>query len=302
MLGRLAAASVSRAALRLTRPCSAARIQAAATARAAYSTAGGPTPGSSSGSSSGSGSGSSAPVKELSASTKQANRMTLLSVLMFGAVSGGLYYVFHDEKKQVDEHRTGVRSTGAPALGGRFQLLDHYGRTVTVPDSYLGDWLLIYFGFTNCPDICPDELEKLSQAVDIIDLDEKLGPRVVPMFISIDPARDTVTQVATYVKEFHPRMVGLTGTVEQVREAAKAYRVYFSKGEVVGEDYLVDHSIIMYLVDPEGNFKEYFGKSYTAPQMASKIAYLIRQRESERPFMDRVRDWIQRRYTPKAPT
>ena len=101
-----------------------------------------------------------------------------------------------------------------------------------------------------CPDICPDELEKMAAAVDLV---AKAGKEVVPVFISIDPERDTVKRVKEYVKEFHPTLIGLTGGVEACKDAARQYRVYYHRtGEDGDPDYLVDHSIIMYLVDTHG--------------------------------------------------
>lgn len=115
-----------------------------------------------------------------------------------------------------------------------------------------GSFSLVYFGFTNCPDICPEELDKMGEVVDSIDATH--GPIINPIFISCDPARDDLSLVSTYIADFHPRLVGLTGSYEAVKAACKAYRVYFStppNADPKG-DYLVDHSIFFYLMDPEG--------------------------------------------------
>lgn len=167
------------------------------------------------------------------------------------------------------------KTIGKAAIGGPFELLDKNGNIFT-DSKLLGRWSLIYFGFTMCPDICPDELTKVSEALTTL---TKHGRKVAsgsdadltPVFISIDPERDSCERTSEYAEAFHPAFVGLTGSLEQVQVAAKAYRVYFSKDETVGDDYLVDHSIITYLQDPAGEFSEFYGKNITAPEMAARI-------------------------------
>ena len=143
-----------------------------------------------------------------------------------------------------------IEATGTPTIGGPFTLVDHQGRTVTEAD-FRGSYLRVYFGFTTCPDICPTTLQAVTQA-----LDEIGGPaeRVRPILITIDPARDTPPVLADYVAHFHPRLVGLTGTADQVAAAAKVYGVYYAKAPGGGEDYLMDHSSILYLMDAEGRY------------------------------------------------
>lgn len=132
------------------------------------------------------------------------------------------------------------KSVGRPQIGGPFTLLDQHGKDFTEKDL-MGKWSLIYFGFTNCPDICPEELDKMSAVVNMID--KESGPIVTPVFVSVDPARDGVAQVAAYVDEFHPRLIGLTGDYDSVKKACKSYRVYFSTppDAKATDDYLVDH-------------------------------------------------------------
>jgi protein SCO1/2 len=158
-------------------------------------------------------------------------------------------------------------------LGGPFELVDRKGQVKTDEDLK-GQYLLIYFGFVFCPDICPQEMEKQSHAIEL--LDAEFGPVATPVFISIDPKRDTPAQVDDYCKEFHPRLVGLTGTPEQVKKASRAYRVYFNEGLKTDEkDYLIDHSIIHYFMGKDGKFIDFFGKNMTAKEITEKMRAVI---------------------------
>jgi protein SCO1/2 len=137
------------------------------------------------------------------------------------------YYNLVRTRKQADE-ASRVEGYGKPLLGGPWSLVDGDGVPRTSGD-YLGQYVLLYFGFTFCPDICPNELVKMAQVVQALDATPQHAGKVTPMFISLDPYRDTCEQVKAYCADFHPRMVGLTGTPGQVAKAAKAYRVYFSE-------------------------------------------------------------------------
>ncbi|MGQ9365270.1 SCO family protein [Azospirillum sp. ST 5-10] len=168
-----------------------------------------------------------------------------------------------------------IVTTGTADIGGPFQLTDHTGKAVTDAD-FRGKHLLIYFGYTYCPDVCPTELATMATALD------KLGPladRVQPLFISVDPARDTVAHLADYVGLFHPRLIGLTGTPEQIREVARGYRVYYAKapgGEDAGDDYLMDHSSFVYLMGPDGAFVQVFPGGTSPDKMAEAIAQRVK--------------------------
>lgn len=192
------------------------------------------------------------------------------SLAIMAATGGGLLYYFERERaRRLDAIKEGP-GAGKAAIGGPFELRNANADGARFHTSDLhGKYALLYFGFTMCPDICPDELEKMAEAVNLV---EKAGKEIVPVFVSIDPERDTVKRVKEYVKEFHPKLLGLTGSVEACKAAAKKYRVYYHKtGDEDSKDYLVDHSIIMYLVDKKGEFVTFYGKNYEAPQMAEAI-------------------------------
>uniref|UniRef100_A0A2P2I3M2 Protein SCO1 homolog n=1 Tax=Hirondellea gigas TaxID=1518452 RepID=A0A2P2I3M2_9CRUS len=194
---------------------------------------------------------------------------SLLITAAFGAVA--LAVMFNvKKKKEILREKENQRALGKAKIGGKFDLIDQNGNALH-SDTLLGQWLIVYFGFTHCPDICPDELEKLAQVVDLIDGDKSLE-NIQPVFITVDPLRDTVAAVKAYVAEFHPKFIGLTGSVERIAEACKAYRVYFSAGpKDEDNDYIVDHTIIMYLVNPEGNFVDYYGQTKTAKEITNSI-------------------------------
>jgi protein SCO1/2 len=141
-----------------------------------------------------------------------------------------------------------LRGTG---IGGPFTLTDQNGKTVTDAD-FRGKYMLIYFGYTYCPDMCPTGLQSMAHALDDLGPDAK---KVAPLFITIDPARDTPAKMKQYAANFHPDIIGLTGTPEQIAAVAKAYQVYYAKGEQVDEhDYIMDHSSLIYLMRPDGSF------------------------------------------------
>lgn len=164
---------------------------------------------------------------------------------------------------------TGGKSvvTGKALIGGPFELVDQDGQTRTEKD-FLGQNLLIYFGYTFCPDVCPTELAKIAAAVDFLPADAN----VTPVFITIDPERDGVAEVKAYAEAFHPRTVGLTGTLEQVRTAAKAYRVYFAKSDASDStEYLMDHSSIIYFMDTSGEYVAHFTLESTPAEIAARV-------------------------------
>lgn len=175
--------------------------------------------------------------------------------LLFLSAGVGLTFYFRHEKARMNrlriaEHSKGV---GRPLVGGPFTLIDHDHKPFT-EQNLKGKYSLVYFGFTNCPDICPEELDKMAGMID--NVKKQHGNVMKPVFITCDPARDTPAVIKAYLNEFHEDILGLTGEYDEVKAACKAYRVYFSTPQDVkpGQDYLVDHSIYFYLM---GMFRLY---------------------------------------------
>ena len=158
---------------------------------------------------------------------------------------------------------------GNAAIGGDFTLIDHNGNYVSEKDVITGA-SLIYFGFSYCPDVCPLDLVRNSDAVDLL---KKKGYQVTPIFITVDPERDTPDIVAEYIALMHEDMIGLTGDLTMIEKAAKAYKVYFKKnGE--GDDYLIDHTSFSYLVDESG-FKAFYRRDLSPQELADNIQCVI---------------------------
>ncbi len=160
-------------------------------------------------------------------------------------------------------------------IGGPFSLIDQTGKRVTEAD-FRGRYMLVFFGYTFCPDVCPVELQSMSAALDM--LDQKTAAKVTPVFITIDPARDTVAVMAAYVKAFHPRLIGLTGTAEEIAAAARAYRIYYQKAAAEAADddsYLMDHSAIVYLMGPDGKYVAHFSPGTKPEAMAARLKDLL---------------------------
>lgn len=197
-----------------------------------------------------------------------------LGLVALGAVYVVICIRIRREQLRFDPKMRAVKnidSENGPSIGGPFTLTGVDGKTYTNED-FKGKWIFIYFGFTNCPDICPQEMAKMTRM--ITNLDKKVGKDYwQPLFVSIDPKRDTLAKVQEYLSDFHPRILGLTGTQDEVDSAAREYRVYYAvpDEQMTDEDYLVDHSIIMYLMDPEGKFCDYTTKEFTWFEIYSKL-------------------------------
>jgi protein SCO1/2 len=174
--------------------------------------------------------------------------LTVLAIAL--AIAGAAFYFTSD--------RSGPAGSGEALVGGPFSLTDHTGRRVTEKD-FLGKYMLVFFGFTYCPDVCPTELQVMSAALDELGT---AGNTIQPVFVSIDPERDTPEVVKQYVENFHPRLIGLTGSPDDIAAIARAYRVYYKKtAGGLETDYEMDHSTTIYLMGPVG--RKHFGYTPT---------------------------------------
>lgn len=166
----------------------------------------------------------------------------------------------------------GVQLPQGMALGGPFSLVNQAGQPVTERD-YAGGWMLVYFGYSYCPDVCPTELGTMAAALDILG---KTGEAVTPVFITVDPQRDTPAALADYVSRFHPRLQGLTGTPEQIAEVARRYRVYYARAQRPDmTDYLMDHSSFIYLVGPDGRVRSLYRPELRPEDIAAAVTAQI---------------------------
>tara|TARA_R110002110_G_scaffold85816_6_gene223987 strand:+ start:25950 stop:26672 length:723 start_codon:yes stop_codon:yes gene_type:complete len=216
-------------------------------------------------------------------------RSTLLIIAATAALLGLGFSTLHLLKDRGTQTavNTGAADRFAPPgtvpIGGPFTLVNHEGRTVTDED-FAGKYLLVFFGFTNCPDVCPTTLNDIAVALDMLGADAKT---VWPLFISIDPERDTPDLMAEYVAAFDPRIIGLTGSAEQIATVAEAYRIFYEKtsvdayfesdptqrdtSEPKGDEYFVSHQGQTYLMSPDNDYLTHFNFGASADEMASTI-------------------------------
>ena len=154
-------------------------------------------------------------------------------------------------------------------IGGPFEMVNHLGETVT-QESFKGRHMLVYFGYTFCPDVCPTELQSMTVALN--DMGEE-ADAITPVFVTIDPARDDVAAVRDYIVFFHPRLVGLTGTPEQVEAMTDAFGVFYARARDTGEttDYLMDHSSLIFLMDEDGRYVTHIRANTSPEAMARQL-------------------------------
>lgn len=201
--------------------------------------------------------------------------------LLFVCSVGGVgYFLFRDaiHEKEIDSEMTRYEELGKAQLGGEWTLTDHHGKRRSASEFH-GQWVLLYFGFTHCPDICPEELEKLTEIVNRFEKDPS-KPNIQPLFISVDPERDSPKVIKDYCNEYSPKLIGFTGSEDEIREVSKKFRVYYGKGERdENNDYIIDHTIIIYLLNPRGEFVNYFGRTLTADNVFTSVAQHIARYE-----------------------
>ncbi|KAJ7956839.1 Protein SCO1, mitochondrial-like protein [Quillaja saponaria] len=200
------------------------------------------------------------------------------ALLGFAGLAAVVHY--NDERRSVPKGQ-GKGSDGnianGPIIGGPFTLIDTNNQTIT-EKNLLGNWILLYFGYTSSPDIGPEQVQMMAKTIDI--LESKQNVKIQPVFVTIDPQRDTPSQLRAYLKEFDPRILGLTGPVTAIRRMAQEYRVYFKKVEEEGGDYLVDSSHKMYLLNPNMEVVRCFGVEYNAEELSEEILYVLKRTSS----------------------
>lgn len=189
------------------------------------------------------------------------------------ALVGGIWYV--SMPSGGGDKYAACRSTtvagGSDTIGGPFTLVNSEGETVTDEDV-ITQPSLIYFGYTFCPDVCPLDTVRNAEAIDLL---QEQGHEVTPIFISIDPNRDTPEVVGDFAANLHEDMIGLTGTEEQVQAASQAYRTYYRRQPGDDDYYLVDHSTFSYLVMPEDGFVEFFRRDLSPQEVAERAACFL---------------------------
>jgi len=198
-------------------------------------------------------------------------RNLLLGLLSLAclAFAGGVAYVLIVMPEAIE----------APIIG-KFALIDGDNKPVTEAD-FAGRYMLIYFGYTYCPDVCPTELAKMTAALDIFaERAPARAEKIVPVFVSVDPDRDTPDRLKEYAALFHPRLVALTGTPEQIRAVAATYKVFYVKvvpesGAADKDDYLMDHSSQIYLMGPDAAYLTHFASTLSETQIAAELDRLV---------------------------
>ncbi len=160
------------------------------------------------------------------------------------------------------------------SVGGPYQMIDQDGRRVT-DRTYAGKYRLMYFGYTFCPDVCPVDAQKMAQGIRLFSAHDAGGAaQVVPIFVTVDPERDTPAVLKTFVRAFSPQMVGLTGSVDEAAAMRKAFRIYAAKSGQ-GRDYLVDHSATIYLMDPDNRPISFLEHDATPATIATELATYV---------------------------
>ncbi|MFN3605937.1 MAG: SCO family protein [Cypionkella sp.] len=200
----------------------------------------------------------------------QALYIGLATVATAAFIGGGLMWQTSGSGADVFAKCRGG-AVGGGAIGGPFTLVDENGATVTDKDIITGP-TLVYFGYTFCPDVCPLDNARNAEAVDLLDAQ---GKEVTPVFISFDPDRDTPEVLRDFTDTMHPRMIGLTGTAQQVKDASLAYKTYFKRQDDASEYYLMDHSTFSYFMMPDHGFVDFFSRDTSAEDLANRMACFI---------------------------
>ncbi|XP_078429651.1 thioredoxin superfamily protein [Wolffia australiana] len=197
-------------------------------------------------------------------------------LFIFGA---GIWLIHSNDERRATSGSTHIKRfernpQGIWPYGGPFKLVNTENKIVTEADLQ-GSWIIMYFGYTSSPDIGPEEAQKMAEAIEI--LENKHHVQITPVYITIDPQRDSPAQLRAYLQEFHPKIVGLTGPVAAIRQIAQEFRIFFKKTEEEGQDYLVESANDMILLNPETEIVGRFGVRYNAVQLADAIAKEVKK-------------------------
>ncbi|ESQ53223.1 hypothetical protein EUTSA_v10025949mg [Eutrema salsugineum] len=197
--------------------------------------------------------------------------------LVFGFAGFVAFLHYNDERRAVPKGQPSSNSgcgcgsnttVKGPIIGGPFTLLSTQNTIVTEQD-FCGKWVLLYFGYSFSPDVGPDQLKMMSKAVDKLESSD--NQKILPVFVTLDPLRDTPSHLHAYLKEFDSRILGLTGSASAMRQMAQEYRVYFKKVQEDGDDYLVDTSHNMYLLNPKMEVVRCFGVEYNPDELSQEV-------------------------------
>lgn len=203
-------------------------------------------------------------------------------VIVIAVIAGFFIYMGQDSSSSQNQLQTDVAEAPSAVqnldgvdIGGPFSMVDHNGKAVT-DQSYGDSYKMIYFGFTFCPHICPTELQKMAAIFEILG---DQGEQILPIFVTTDPERDTPDVMKEYVSHFHPRMIGLTGSLEQVKNIQDEYRVYAAKAEDPQlSDYTMNHSSYMYLVAPDNTLLGLYSEDSSPSDIAKNIQAVLNRR------------------------
>ena len=196
--------------------------------------------------------------------------ISFLSIFLLSFI--GIFLNYKEKSKFADCYKSKMISN-KNKIGGSFELKDQNNKIVTDRDIFK-EPALIYFGYSFCPDICPYDLARNSETVDIL---EEKGFKITPIFVTLDPERDTVERIKNYTNFFHPKMIGLTGTENEINDITKKYKVFRSVPKIKNDDYLVDHSTFTYFVHDQVGFLEYYNRKDSPDKIANSISCFLKK-------------------------
>lgn len=209
-------------------------------------------------------------------SSESASTAKIVAIVASVLIVLGCYFFLTTPSAQKRKYST-THDQNKIDIGGEFELINLDGKLENSA-KYIGKYRLVYFGFTYCPDICPTALNLMSQIIDNLD---KYGVEIVPIFVTIDPNRDSIAVLKPYLMHFNKKIIGYTGTDEQIRKVANQFKVYYAKvprHDAPAEDYLLDHSSFLYFLDIHGNFIKHFPSSSSPNIVANEIMREIKGR------------------------